>query len=219
MSVRHTLRYCTAIVVIALAVGTVWRSASVFSFAVAERMASADTARMRLAPFVDSPETGARARFDILAFEVKSAAATRVRELEQYLSLTPLASGAWLDLAIARLSAGAGPDKAAAALALSNLPGPNESDVMAARAIFGLPLWGALPSDLRRRLASDVVGGWDSLNTVDRAGLTLAFSVAPQDTRAQLESALTGLGPAGAKVQATLGLAAPLDPAAQAVSP
>ena len=219
MSGGHTLRYSTAIVVIALASFTVWRATSVFSFALAERVTSADNARVRLLSFVDSPEVGARARADILSFEGESAAAGRARQLGQLLSVTPLSSRAWVDLAITRLSTGAGAGKAAEALALSNLTGPNESDVMAARAIFGLPLWSALPSDLRRRLASDLVGGWDSLSAVDRAGLTLAFSVAPQDMRAQLASALRSLGAAGANVQGTLGLASQSSAAAQTASP
>ena len=213
--IARGVRFCTSIVMIGLCGYAVVRAAAVFSFAVAERLATPDAAQTGLRPFLDGPEFGARAQLDLLAFNLDRSPVDRARNLRRLLALTPLASGVWLDLAVARLSAGEGADKSAASLALSNLTGPNESAIMAGRAVFALPLWSALPADLRRRSAIDLVGGWDSLNTVDRAGLKLALSAAPGETRMQIGNALLLAGANGAKIQLTLGLAPQASPVGQ----
>ena len=200
-------RFATAILLIGLASYALSRAAAVLSFAIAEQLTTAENATARLRPFLDGPEFGARAQLDILALDSGAVPADRARNLSRLLALTPLASGAWLDLAVARLSAGAGTDKAAASLFLSNLTGPNESDLMAGRAIFGLPLWSVLSSDLRQRLVIDLIGGWDSIGAVDRAGLTLALSIAPDEMRAQISRALPVSGARSEKIRSALGLA------------
>ena len=82
--------------------------------------------------------------------------AERAAELTAILAARPLASQAWLSLAVFRLVAREQPASVVAALRLSWVTGPNESSLLWQRGVFGLALWDFLPADARERTTRDL---------------------------------------------------------------
>jgi hypothetical protein len=206
--VRH-LRFWTALLIGTLCAYPLLRAIPLVTFGVGELLVDADTAAARLGGYVGSPSVGFLARPKLLALVEPEDSAQRAEDLTDLLSLTPISGANWLQLSVARYALGASPEKIASALALSNLTAPNEADVMAGRAVFGLPLWAALPPDSRRTLIVDLVGGWDSVDESGRAGLKAGLGIAPEKTRQEIRAALLLWGKAGAPIETALGLTPP----------
>ena len=102
--------------------------------------ADAQNAAARLEPLLADEPTAALAQRLRAAFSQRpNAHRARIDALQNLLVLTPMASGGWLDLAMARQEAGLPMQQVSSALVLSKLTGPNEARFMAGRAAFGLP--------------------------------------------------------------------------------
>ncbi|WP_454818317.1 hypothetical protein [Labrys neptuniae] len=182
-------RIGTAVLCIAVAGLAVWRSVPVLGFALAERLAEESSDIAALQSFATTLETGPLAEAAMQSAIPQNQPVDRIKAASRLLTRQPLSSSAWLDLATARLAGGEGMAEVAQALRLSALMGPNESVLMASRALFSLPLWTALPDDLRRRVAQDIAGGWDRFETSDKLVMRLTLS-ASLATRTQLTALL-----------------------------
>ncbi|MDT3378333.1 hypothetical protein RNI52_13465 [Labrys neptuniae] len=205
------MRTGTAILCIAVAGFAVWRSVLVLGYALAERQAEETGDMASLRPFAATLETGALAEAAMQSAITQTQSTGTIEDTVRLLKRQPLSSSAWLDLATARLAAGKGMEEVEQALRLSALTGPNESVPMASRALFALPLWTALPDDLRRRTAQDIAGGWDRLEASDKLVMRLALSNTPAirteltallrqaDSMSQARFDDLGLGPAQPK--------------------
>ncbi|MBP0581187.1 hypothetical protein J8I29_17805 [Labrys sp. LIt4] len=172
-------RIGTAVLCMAVAGFAVWRSVPVLGFALAEREAGESGDITPLRPFAAILETGALAEASLQSAIAQGQSSDTIKADIRLLTRRPLSSSAWLDLAAARLAAGEGMVEVVKALRMSALTGPNESVLMASRALFALPLWTALPGDLRRRTAQDIAGGWERLETSDKLVMRLTLSTAP----------------------------------------
>ncbi|MBB4200297.1 hypothetical protein GGD83_004126 [Rhodoblastus sphagnicola] len=129
-----------------------------------------------------------------LALAASASTAARIDALQNLLGSTPLASGAWLDLAIARAKVGAPMEDVSSALAMSAMTGPNEARLMAGRAAFGLPYWERLPPDVRRTLINDLVGGWSAIGPGERLALADQIALVPDPSRGEMLAALLLVG-------------------------
>jgi hypothetical protein len=181
-------------------------------FGLAEQIADPRAAQARLQPLISEPPVGALAQQAALDLALPAPASERRAALQRLLEATPLASGAWLDLAAERERSGLPMRQVASALALSSLTGPNEARIMAGRAAFGLRLWGQLPPDLRRGLIGDLVGGWGDVDDARREELGAVLALAPDQARSEILSALLLAGPPGAPIIAALDLAPKTEP-------
>lgn len=200
------LRFWTALAAMALSVFSISHAVTLASYGLRELTADAATARVKLGPFIDDPAVGVLARAKLLELEPSEDPARRAADLRDFLTLTPLSGGAWLDLARARLGSGEPNEKVASALAMSNLVAPNESRLMAERAAFGLPLWPILPPEARKTLINDLTGGWGAMPDAERQGLTALFSVAGDQAREEARAMLLLAGGEGAAIAKALGL-------------
>jgi hypothetical protein len=131
----------------------------------------------------------------------------RIALIEALLRVTPTASDLWLQLAANRLLSGAQPDEVLKALALSEVTGPNERHMMAARASFALPLYADLPEKVRGMASRDLVGGWSELKFEQREFLRLVLARAPDDVRQDLRARLVRIGAEVELIITALGLA------------
>lgn len=182
-------RIGTAALCLAVAGFTVWRSVPVLGFAIAERHVEESIDAAALQTFAEPLETGALAEAAMQSAIPQAQPIDRIEAATRLLRRQPLSSNAWLDLATARLAGGEGMAEVTQALRLSALTGPNESVLMASRALFALPLWSALSDDLHRRTAQDIAGGWDRFETSDKLVMRLTLS-ASSATRTELTALL-----------------------------
>jgi hypothetical protein len=209
------LRFWTALSVMGLSAFTIASSINLLAYGLQEPRIDAATANETLAPFASDRTVGFLARTKALELDRSLGAEARIAALSDLLSLTPLSGGAWLELARARLGAGAGIEKAASALAMAKLSAPNEAQAMAARAVFGLPLWRLLPPEDRKYLLDDLIGGFAAMSEPDRDALRAMFAAAGPKMRAEARAAHLVAGRDAAPVLSALGLG----PATPASSP
>lgn len=202
----------TALMVIGLCLFTSAGAISMVRLATLEMTLSAATPEKaaifapHLAALGDDPVVGARAQAMLLDLARGDDPSRDLREIGDLLALAPLASGAWRDLARARLEAGEPIAAVAKALAMAKVTGPNEAHEMAARASFALPLWPILPLKARNDLIQDLVGGWVEMRTSERAALRVTLSQAQPKTQAAIEAGLRRAGAAGVALIQALGL-------------
>lgn len=209
------LRPLTAFAVIGTSFFAVAMGVQLARFALAE-MAAGDAARNRLTPWTHTPGIAVFARRHLVAELGEAAGANeRLAATADVLSRAPLDSAAWAMLAALRFAAGAPAEKGVSALAMSNLTGPNEGRIMAARAVLALPLWRVLPPASRRWAVRDLVGGWAEVSQAQRTVLRASLRQQAAPTREEIRAALLRAGDEAVPVAAALGLgAASLDPAA-----
>lgn len=200
------IRVWTALIVSGLSSFTLWQGWTVASFGFAEAFATPETAEERLLNFVARPAVGHLAYRDLLQLTTSAYAASRADDLTIFLAGRPLASGAWLDLGAARLATQAGSEEVAQCLALSNLTGPNEAQLMAARVMFGLPMWASLPPEFRRSLTTDLVSSWAYIDGANRAGLKTIMEQAVGKTREEIRASLLLSGKSGVGIAKALDL-------------
>ncbi|MCC3244475.1 hypothetical protein LG047_03920 [Methylocystis sp. WRRC1] len=197
MSVAPGWRTGAALLVIGLCSFTIWRATTLLRYGLAELRADAASAPEALRPFLGDITVGARARTRLLALSGREDSSQRLVELQDLLVLTPLASGAWLDLARARFSTREPAERISGALLMSQLTGRNEGRLMAGRAVFALPLWPMLPGGVRKGVISDLVGGWGEIADPQRIALRTALSVARDETRESVRAGLLAAGRPG----------------------
>jgi hypothetical protein len=201
ISVRE-MRFWTALAVTGLSVMTISWAASTLRYALAAQAVDSNDAEATLQPCFAERPTGPLARRLALVLSNKGPG-PRADALQALLAATPMASGGWLDLAIAREGTGRPLKDVSSALAMSSLTGPHEARFMAGRAVFGLPLWDRLPPDVRRSLIGDLVGGWSEIAEAQRTTLGDDLAIASDETRAQVLAALLLQGfPANSVIEA-----------------
>lgn len=199
-------RPLTFVLVIGLGLFTILRASTLLRYGLAETRADGQTTPENLAPFVADLSVGPLARANLLASLQTDDPRERYDALREIVKMTPLASDAWLELAKAGFESRAPNEKIVNALAMSHLTGPNEGPLMAARAVFGLPLWSMAPPDVRRMLIQDLIGGWAEVKNFERQALRAMFSVAHRETRESVRAGLSSAGRQSAPITENLGL-------------
>jgi hypothetical protein len=208
-------RLLTAFAVIGTSFFAMSMGVQLTRFALAEMAAGDEALGSRLATWTHTPGIAVFARRHVVSELGEAADANeRLAATADLLSRAPLDSGAWAMLAASRFASGAPVEKGVSALAMSNLTGPNEGRIMAARAVLALPLWRVLPPASRHWVVNDLVGGWaevtEARHTVLRVSLRQQVAQTREEIRAALVLADDGAGP----IAAALGLgAASRDPA------
>jgi hypothetical protein len=197
-------RFLTTLVVVLLSLTAIAQGWTAVRLGLAEQGAGAANAEARFSPLIGDGLVGDVALRDRLRLAPLAAPRAKIDAVSALLSRTPLNSGAWLDLAIARRAAGDKMESVAAALAMSTVTGPNEAFVMAGRASFALPFWSALPPEARRALVADLVGGWQALDDEARRRLSAILAAAPDRSPQEISAALTLTGAEGASIAAAL---------------
>ncbi|MGH6844452.1 MAG: hypothetical protein ACRECU_06980 [Methylocella sp.] len=214
MFAGRELRLLTAFAVIGTSFFALSMGVQLARFALTEMSAGGET-RIRLTTWTQTPGIAILARRDLASEPGEAADANeRLAATADLLSRAPLDSAAWAMLAALRFASGAPAEKGVSALAMSNLTGPNEGRIMAARAVLALPLWRVLSPASRRWAVRDLVGGWAE---VSEAGLTVLRASLRQQaaqTREEIRAALLLAGDGATPVAAALGLGGALrDPA------
>jgi hypothetical protein len=202
---RH-LRFISALLVLFVGAYTIARATTILSFARADASIEPDKIREKYGPFVDQPPVSYLARQRLTRLVPAEDGTQRIDELSDLLAETPADSISWLDLAKARAAENAGADKVVKALAMSSLTGPNESRIMAGRALFVFPLWSTMPPEARRAFAADVVGGWGSLTHEQRTAFRSNLQTEPEEMRQQIVAGLLLMGKEGTAVGRALGV-------------
>jgi hypothetical protein len=203
-------RFLTSLLVIALCACTIMGAATLLRVGVEELVSNGENAEAHLRPFTGSISVGHLARRDLLLGSMREDASARLTDINDLLSVTPLSSEAWLELARLRLAGAAPSGEIVEALAMSHLTGPNEGPLMGLRVGFSLPLWSVLPPDVRRMLISDLIGGgWGYLGPAQQTALPQVLRLARAETREELLAALSRAGGPGAALVRTLELIPP----------
>jgi hypothetical protein len=190
----------TCLVVIGLCLFAMRQSIVLLSYGVAAAAATPETAEVALLPYIDAPITAAVAQRDLLKLAPRQEADAQIDRIVSLLGETPANGGAWLDLAIARLAAGAKDDQIMSSLALSNISAPYEAHVVTGRAVLVLSLWSRLPPEFRRNAALDLVRGWPFADEANRAAMKAVVSNATPQKREQIRAALGSIGKPAADV-------------------
>jgi hypothetical protein len=208
-------RLLTAFAVIGTAFFAMSMGVQLVRFALAEMPAGDEVPGNRLAAWTHMPGIAVFARRQVVSELGESAGANkRLAATADLLSRAPLDSGAWAMLAATRFASGAPVEKGVSALSMSNLTGPNEGRIMAARAVLAIPLWRVLPPASRRWAVRDLAGGWAEVTEARRAVLRISLGRQAAWTREEIRAALLLAGDGAGEVAAALGLgAASRDPA------
>ena len=109
-------------------------------------------------------------------------------ELAEMLTLRPLSSYYWEQLAEIRLTAHEVPTKAVEALELSAVTGPNEGYIITHRGLFGIWQWELLPPEIQKRVVADLVTR--RLSDSDVAWLKKTLSEKTEQVRQEIHLAL-----------------------------
>lgn len=208
-------RLLTAFAVIGMSFFAMSMGVQLTRFALAEMSAGDPALGNSLATWTHTPGIAVFARRHVIS-ELGEAtdANEKLAATADLLSRAPLNSGAWAILAALQFASGAPAEKGVSALAMSNLTGPNEGRIMAARAVLALPLWQVLSPASRRRAVSDLVGGWAEVTEARHTVLRVSLRQQAAQTREEIRAALLLAGDGAGSVAAALGLgAASRDPA------
>lgn len=127
------------------------------------------------------------------AATVMDALHRRHDRLTQLLATRPMAAQNWVSLAAVRHALGMAPDGVDGALLMSSLTGPNEADVMAQRALFGLAVWETSAAEIHARVLTDLCG----VTVNDPSRLRLVLSTKPEAVRAAIRAGMIDHGCAG----------------------
>ncbi|MGH6846067.1 MAG: hypothetical protein ACREC0_01115 [Methylocella sp.] len=208
-------RLLTAFAVIGLAFFAMSMGVELTRFELAEMAGGDEAPGSRLATWTHTPGIAVFARRHAVSeLGEASDASERLAATAALLSRAPLNSGAWAMLAAMRFASGAPVEKGVSALSMSNLTGPNEGPIMAARAVLAIPLWRVLPLASRRWAVRDLVGGWAEVTEARHAVLRVTLGQQAAQTRAEIRVALSLAGDGAVPIAAALGLgAASRDPA------
>jgi hypothetical protein len=209
MFIFRDLRLLTAFAVIGTSFFGMSMGVQLTRFALAEMAAADQAPGNRLATWTHTPGIAVFARRRVVSELGEAADANeRLAATADLLSRAPLDSGAWAMLAELRFASGAPVEKAVSALAMSNLTGPNEGRIMAARAVVALPLWRVLSPASRRWAVRDLVGGWAEVTEARHTVLRVSLGQQAAQTREEIRAALLLAGDGAGPVAAALGLGA-----------
>ncbi len=202
-------RLLTAFAVIGTSFFAMTMGVQLTRFAFAEMPVGDKALGNRLAAWTHTPGIAVFARRHAVSELDEAAGANeRLAAAADLLSRAPLDSGAWAMLAAMRFASGAPVEKGVGALSMSNLTGPNEGRIMAARAVLAIPLWRVLPQVGRRWAASDLVGGWVEVTEAQHTVLRVSLGRQTAPTREEIRAALLLAGDVAGAVAAALGLGA-----------
>ena len=202
-----SIRTWTAAFLISVSVCVVRHGVTVVAFSIDESFSSKGEIRQKIAPYREYRMTATVADKVLLALASDEAVPERIKLVSSALAHAPLSSAEWLELSQARLVAGLPPEKIFAALALSNLTGPNESYLMAHRAVFAIPLWISLPPKLQHSLIADMVsGGFAGMTAEMRSTIRFVLSQSNDRAREEMRAALLLNGKKGVEISESLGL-------------
>jgi hypothetical protein len=194
MRVRE-LRFLTTVVVIAACGLTVARGWDFVRYSLAAQSAGAETNPSDvLGAWTADPGLTSLALEAMLRARQNpadtQAIGSRSDILSNLLSVRPMLSQSWLELAAARNSVKMPPDRVADAFAMSELTGPNEGAVMARRALLGIVMWGSLSPEARATAVRDIIG----MTTFNALQFRIILSAKPDATRAGIRAALVTAG-------------------------
>lgn len=199
----------TAFAVIGIAFFAMSKGVQLTRFALAEMPAGDEALGNRLAAWTHTPGiAGFARRHAVSELGLAAGASERLAATADLLSRAPLDSGAWAMLAAMRFASGAPMEKGFSALSMSNLTGPNEGRIMAARAVLAIPLWRVLSQAGRRGAVSDLVGGWAEVTEARHSVLRVYLGQQAAQTREEIRAALLLAGDGAGAVAAALGLGA-----------
>jgi hypothetical protein len=186
-----TARFVTAIAVIAACGFATARGWNIMRFSLVAMDKASENREERVHAWTAVPGVAAAA-WKIVLPDLK--ATDNVRDgLSAVLSIKPLSSPDWLWLSGLQLSTNQSIETVVESFKLSVLTGPNEGEVMAARGIFGLSVWDALPAHLRDRTVTDLAAGTIS-SARATTKLRTAFSGEPERVRTELRTRLLAEG-------------------------
>jgi hypothetical protein len=202
-------RLLTAFAVICTSFFAMTMGAQTTRFALAEMPADDAAPGNRPATWTHTPGIAVFARRRVVSELGESADANeRLAATADLLSRAPLDSSAWAMLAAMRFASGAPVEEGVNALSMSNLTGPNEGQIMAARAFLAIPLWRVLPPANRRWAVRDLVGGWAEVTEARHTVLRVSLGQQTAQTREEIRAALLLAGDGAGPVAAALGLGA-----------
>jgi hypothetical protein len=113
-------------------------------------------------------------------------------ELTHILTITPLSSYIWLQLAESRIDAHDALAKTLKALELSAITGPNEAYMITQRGLFGIWQWENLPPEARVRAINDLIAV--QISDAKLSWLRTTLSEKTQPIRQEIRSALQAQG-------------------------
>ena len=203
----RSLRFMTTLAILAVAGFTCYSGVQLAHFGIAERgLAESADVEGVMTPYLGYVGLSSNASSNILRYSKNLSSEARADQLGKMFETAAVSPLGWAQMARLHLANGADSAKASAALTLSYLTGPNESDAMAARAVVALSIWESLTPDLRRPAITDVTGGWSYLSASQLEVLRRSLSFADPDVRAQIRSALLLAGKNGSEIGKALGL-------------
>jgi hypothetical protein len=156
------MRLLTAIALIGMCGFAVARGWGIVHFSVAIANIESSEKRAEIAngwaaaPGVASTALQAELKEKVDTSDAK-AADNRREAFSSILSIKPMSSADWLSLSGMQFVTDQPMERVLGSLKLSVITGPNEGNVMADRGTFGVSIWDMLSSDLRRRVATDLV--------------------------------------------------------------
>ena len=136
------------------------------------------------------------------------AANSRREILSTILSIEPLSSADWLLLSGMQLVTDQPMERVLGSLELSTLTGPNESNVMAERAIFAVSLWEDLWPGLKSRAAIDMtplISPRTPAEGAESGKFRAALSAKPEGVRNEVRKALLATGISAKEIEQLLG--------------
>jgi hypothetical protein len=183
-----------AIVILAVCGLALIKASEIVVFRVAQ--ARANDHPEAIASWASVPGLAAYALEPVVSFPIdpvnQQTVAIRLNQLTALLSARPLDSAQWLSLAATRHLAGEPAQKGRSALRLSFLTGPNEGDVLLQRVLFGLSVWGELPTDIQWRVAKDLA--ISRFSDSEKAKIRTGLVSQPESVRATIRDLLREQG-------------------------
>lgn len=207
MILVRSFRFVTTVSIVGLMAVCIERGASVLSFALANGSYGGANSLEKLQAYGHTPGVARFAHRDYVFAQGVDVAA-RIDALTELLALTPLESAAWQNLAVLRLASGEKLEAILGALSVSAMTGPNEAPVMLMRAVLGIRLWSFMPPELRRTIASDIIGSWSVAEESSKSNIRSGLALATMQSREELRALLLASGPKAQVISTALGLEA-----------
>jgi hypothetical protein len=202
-----SIRFCTAIMLIAICAFSVARGFSFVRFSLAIKTVDLDENRAATIHAWTAVQGVASAALQsqlpkkVDPSDLKEANSRR-EALAEILSIQPLSSMDWLSLSGMQLMTDQPMEQVFGTLVLSVMTGPNEGYVMADRGIFEVSLWEVLSPDLKRRAAMDLTAE-DIIRKNEKLRATL--DAKPVGVRNEVRTAVLTTGLATKEVERRLG--------------
>jgi hypothetical protein len=184
------IRLLTTMAIVGVCVWPVWKGYEVIRYSLSDRSPEA------VQPWIGVPGLAFFARQDALTSIDDDSDDKTIRkrrdELVEILTVNPLSSDYWLQLAEARIDDHEPLAKALDDLEMSEVTGPNEEGMITQRGLFGIWQWEVLPPEIQQRTIADLVAG--SLSDSKLAWLKTTLAGKTDQVRQQIQSALQAQG-------------------------